>query len=66
MEQDSAKKKAVVVTERKDSAGGRLCKKMMKFLFSHIGLCGMVVAYAVAGSLIVFSLINFFTIKIIN
>lgn len=32
------------------SAGGRACKKLMKFLFSHIGLCGMVVAYAVAGT----------------
>ena len=25
------------------------CKKTMKFLFSHIGLCGMVIAYSVAG-----------------
>ena len=28
------------------------CKKVLKFLFSHIGLCGMVVAYSVAGGFI--------------
>ena len=28
------------------------CKKTLKFLFSHIGLCGMVVAYSVAGGFI--------------
>ena len=28
------------------------CKKALKFLFSHIGLCGMVIAYSVAGGFI--------------
>ena len=28
------------------------CKKFTKFMFSHIGLCGMVMAYAVAGGFI--------------
>jgi hypothetical protein len=28
------------------------CKKVLKFLFSHIGLCGMVVAYSVLGGFI--------------
>ena len=31
---------------------GDCCKKFLKFLFSHIGLCGMVVAYSVAGGFI--------------
>ena len=28
------------------------CKKVLKFMFSHIGLCGMVIAYSVAGGFI--------------
>ncbi len=28
------------------------CKKFTKFMFSHIGLCGMVIAYCVAGGFI--------------
>ncbi|KAK3605639.1 hypothetical protein CHS0354_032589 [Potamilus streckersoni] len=28
------------------------CKKIMKFMFSHIGLCGMVVLYTIAGGFI--------------
>jgi len=28
------------------------CKKVLKFVFSHIGLCGMVIAYSVAGGFI--------------
>ena len=28
------------------------CKKVLKFAFSHIGLCGMVIAYSVAGGFI--------------
>ena len=31
---------------------GDCCKKFLKFLFSHIGLCGMVVAYSVVGGFI--------------
>ena len=33
-------------------AGRDCCKKALKFLFSHIGLTGMVLAYAVAGGFI--------------
>lgn len=28
------------------------CKKVMKFLFSHVGLCGMVILYCVIGGFI--------------
>ena len=28
------------------------CRRVLKFCFSHIGLCGMVVAYSVAGGFI--------------
>lgn len=28
------------------------CKRFMKFLFSHVGLCGMVILYCVAGGFI--------------
>ncbi|CAH1797994.1 unnamed protein product [Owenia fusiformis] len=31
---------------------GETCKKVLKFLFSHIGLCSMVVGYSVAGGFI--------------
>lgn len=37
------------------SSGGNVCKKVMKFLFSHIGLCGMVFAYAIAGNHVIFN-----------
>ena len=36
----------------KGSSGKNCCKKVLKFMFSHIGLCGMVVAYSVAGGFI--------------
>ena len=36
----------------KKSAAKNCCKKTLKFLFSHIGLCLMVVAYAIAGGFI--------------
>ena len=36
--------------EKKKKKG--VCKTILKFAFSHIGLCGMVVAYAVAGGFI--------------
>ncbi|CAH1797995.1 unnamed protein product, partial [Owenia fusiformis] len=39
-------------TEKKKRSVGQTCKKVLKFLFSHIGLCGMVVAYSIAGGFI--------------
>lgn len=38
--------------EKERSASANCCKKALKFMFSHIGLCGMVVAYSVAGGFI--------------
>ena len=38
-------------TEKKSGAKN-CCKKLLKFMFSHIGLCGMVVAYSIAGGFI--------------
>ncbi|CAH1797996.1 unnamed protein product, partial [Owenia fusiformis] len=39
-------------TEKKKKTLGTICKKVLKFMFSHIGLCGMVVAYSIAGGFI--------------
>ncbi len=36
-------------TERKDGGAKECCKTFSKFIFSHIGLCGMVVLYSVIG-----------------
>ena len=36
----------------KKRRGRECCKRVLKFLFSHIGLCGMVIAYSVAGGFI--------------
>lgn len=38
--------------EDKRQARRNCCKKALKFMFSHIGLCGMVVAYSIAGGFI--------------
>ncbi len=38
--------------EQRKNAVKNCCKKFVKFMFSHIGLCGMVVAYCVAGGFI--------------
>ena len=38
--------------ESSQSKRGNYCRKVLKFCFSHIGLCGMVIAYAVAGGFI--------------
>ena len=38
--------------EKETSRQRECCKKVLKFLFSHIGLCGMVIAYCVAGGFI--------------
>jgi hypothetical protein len=38
--------------EEKRQARRNCCKKALKFMFSHIGLCGMVVAYSIAGGFI--------------
>lgn len=38
--------------QTKKSNAKTFCKKFIKFLFSHIGLCAMVVAYCVAGGFI--------------
>ena len=32
--------------------GRECCKRFLKFLFSHIGLCGMVIGYSIAGGFI--------------
>ena len=34
------------------SGGKNCCKKVLKFVFSHIGLCGMVIAYSITGGFI--------------
>ncbi len=41
-------------SDRESNGGGcgKCCKSFAKFMFSHIGLCGMVVAYSVAGGFI--------------
>ena len=38
--------------DEKDTKKKGMCRKVLKFCFSHIGLSGMVVAYAVAGGFI--------------
>ena len=44
--------KTVEEDDEKKGGAKNCCKKVLKFMFSHIGLCGMVIAYSVAGGFI--------------
>lgn len=44
--------KVITDDDEKKNSGRNCCKKVLKFLFSHIGLCGMVIAYSVLGGFI--------------